>query len=80
MKICPHCGAELKDKATFCKECGSDTETGWKEGAEFVDLETPDYDEIVENEFGKRNRWSSKIASLFVVGILLFPFVLAFIF
>ena len=80
MKICPHVGAEWKDKATFCRECGSETEAERQEGAEFVDLETPDYDEIVEKEFGKRNRWSSKIASLFVVGILLFAFVLAFIF
>ena len=50
--ICPHCGAELKQGATFCPHCGSDADTGWKEGAEFTDLETPDYDEILENEFG----------------------------
>ena len=50
--ICPHCGAELKNGATFCPHCGSDADTGWKEGAEFTDLETPDYDEILENEFG----------------------------
>ena len=37
---------------TFCPHCGSDADTGWKEGAEFTDLETPDYDEIAENEFG----------------------------
>lgn len=49
---CPHCHSELKDNATFCPHCGSDANTGWKEGAEFTDLETPDYDEILENEFG----------------------------
>ena len=52
MNICPHCGAELKEGAKFCPHCGSDKDTGWSEGAEFTDLETPDYDEILENEFG----------------------------
>lgn len=50
--ICPHCGAELKDGATFCRYCGSDKNTGWKDGAEFSDEELPDYEEILENEFG----------------------------
>ena len=50
--LCPHCHSELKDNATFCPHCGSDKDTGWSEGAEFTDLETPDYDEILENEFG----------------------------
>lgn len=50
--ICPHCGAELKPGAKFCPHCGSDETTGWAEGAEFADEELPDYDEIVENEFG----------------------------
>ena len=50
--LCPHCHAELKDDATFCPHCGSDAETGWAEGAEFADEELPDYEEIVENEFG----------------------------
>lgn len=52
MKICPHCGAELKDGAKFCPHCGSDETTGWADGAEFANEELPDYDEIVENEFG----------------------------
>ena len=52
MTHCPHCGAELKKGATFCPHCGSDKNTGWKEGAEYSDLDLPDYDEIVENEFG----------------------------
>ena len=52
MTNCPHCGAELEKGATFCPHCGSDKNTGWKEGAEYSDIETPDYDEILENEFG----------------------------
>lgn len=50
--ICPHCGAEIKPDATFCPHCGSDKDTGWAEGAEFADEELPDYEEILENEFG----------------------------
>ena len=49
---CPHCNSPIKDDATFCPHCGSDADTGWKDGAEFADLETPDYGEIIENEFG----------------------------
>ena len=51
MNYCPHCHSPLKENASFCPHCGSDKDTGWSEGAEFTDLETPDYDEIVENEF-----------------------------
>mgnify|MGYP003571567962 CR=1 FL=1 len=69
-KICPHCGAELQIDAIFCPHCGSDSETGWKEGAESADLELPDYNEILENEFGTKKKTSSTIASAIVGGIL----------
>ena len=68
--ICPHCHSELKDNATFCPHCGSDSETGWKEGAESANLELPDYDEILENEFGEKKKSSSKIVSAIIGGIL----------
>lgn len=58
MNYCPHCHSPLKENATFCPHCGSDKDTGWSEGAEFTDLETPDYDEIVENEFGSKKKAS----------------------
>ncbi|SHK33413.1 zinc ribbon domain-containing protein [Fibrobacter sp. UWEL] len=51
--LCPHCGAEIKPDATFCRHCGSDKNTGWKDGAEFAGEELPDYEEIIENEFGE---------------------------
>ena len=60
--LCPHCHSEIKDDATFCPHCGSDADTGWKEGAEFTDLETPDYDEIVENEFGEKKNKANPFA------------------
>ncbi len=28
---CPHCGAELKEGAKVCHNCGSDEETGWSD-------------------------------------------------
>ena len=60
--LCPHCHSEIKDNATFCPHCGSDKDTGWSEGAEFTDLETPDYDEIVENEFGEKKKKANPLA------------------
>lgn len=60
--LCPHCHSEIKDNATFCPHCGSDKNTGWSEGAEFTDLETPDYDEILENEFGEKKNKANPLA------------------
>ena len=60
--LCPHCHSEIKDNATFCPHCGSDKDTGWSEGAKFTDLETPDYDEIVENEFGEKKNKANPLA------------------
>lgn len=70
MKICPHCGAEIPEGAISCRECGSDAKTGWSEGAENSDLETPDYDEILENEFGSRKKRTSRILTAIVGGVL----------
>ena len=71
MKYCPHCDSELKDNATFCHHCGSDKNTGWKEGAEYSDLDLPDYDEIVENEFGEKKKKSSPLTIVAVVIVVL---------
>lgn len=70
MKICPHCGAEIPEGAISCRECGSDAKTGWSEGAENSDLEMPDYDEILENEFGSRKKRTSRILTAIVGGVL----------
>jgi uncharacterized membrane protein YvbJ len=87
MNICPHCGAELKEGAKFCPHCGSDKETGWSEGAEFTDLETPDYDEIVENEFGddpgspyaKKKNGLGRIIGTIAAIIVALAFIAAFV-
>jgi glutaredoxin len=69
--ICPHCHSELKQGATFCPHCGSDKNTGWKEGAEYSDLDLPDYDEIVENEFDEKKKKSSPLTIVAVVIVVL---------
>jgi hypothetical protein len=69
---CPQCGAPLKPTASACPECGSDWHTGWSSGAE-VDWETPDYDELLEKEFGEKPpaRPRHKAKMLFI-GVLAF--------
>ncbi|MFA6623003.1 MAG: zinc ribbon domain-containing protein [Fibrobacteraceae bacterium] len=65
--VCPHCGEPLPPGAISCRHCGSDAQTGWKEGSDFTDLETPDYDEIVEHEFGKpKKKWGMIIVAVIV--------------
>lgn len=60
--ICPHCGSQVKASAKACPHCGSDENTGWKDGAAYADEELPDYDEILENEFGEDSRGKKKKA------------------
>ncbi|MCF0220678.1 MAG: zinc-ribbon domain-containing protein [Fibrobacter sp.] len=87
MKLCPHCNAELKDDASFCRHCGSDMNTGWKEGAAFSFEELPDYEEILENEFGddprspyaKKNKGFGGIAGTIAAIIVAMAFVAAMV-
>ena len=39
---CPHCGAVLAARASFCRECGSDAQTGWSEAADTGGVDVPD--------------------------------------
>ncbi len=68
MWSCPHCGSELKKSATSCKNCGSDSETGWSElcyldGADWVHEEW-------EPEKEKRKNWSVFVLVI-LVGIII---------
>jgi len=69
--ICPYCGAELSDHAIACRSCGSDAQTGGSESAS-ADWELPDYDEIIENEFGKKKKphWPVVIISCILIIIM----------
>lgn len=59
-ETCPVCGADLPRKAKACPECGSDESTGWSERATTQSLGLPDdefdYDEFVQEEFGRPRR------------------------
>ena len=60
---CPHCGAELATTATFCRECGSSSDSGWSDetvddyveegfgGDAYFEDDEFDYDEYVQREF-----------------------------
>ena len=56
--VCPICGEDVPPKALACPECGADHESGWREEAgSFAGSDLPDdhfdYDEFLENEFGR---------------------------
>lgn len=79
LKICPHCGEPVPKGAIRCRHCGSDARTGWSEDAESSLWELPDYDEILENEFGKEKSRRSSKAKAVAVGALAVILSLAFI-
>lgn len=64
-EFCPHCGAEVRDGARACPECGSDEQTGWSDQAQADRLGLPDesfdYAEFVQRELKgrppRRRRW-----------------------
>jgi len=61
-RVCSHCGAPLKRKASFCRECGSDLDTGWSPLAQSGGLPglptfaEDEYEAFLAREFGKRGR------------------------
>ncbi len=82
---CPHCGADVAETAKFCRECGSDDETGWKddftadqgyeEGDDF------DYDDFLRREFPDQapaTPTTSKSLAFVVIVVLLLLSMLLF--
>jgi hypothetical protein len=67
-EICPHCGADVPDRAKACPECGSTEETGWSEEAATDRLDLPgqsfDYEEFTEREFGAAAKRSTRTRPL----------------
>ena len=65
--VCPHCGHDVPIDALACRECGSDNETGWSEGADVWDAGIPggygpeedfDYDEFIDQEMPRHQTHS----------------------
>ena len=74
---CPHCGADIRADATFCRHCGSSDSDGWREDwAGDDEGEDFDYDSFVEEHFSDRLA-STTLAPLWrlVVLLLLLSFV-----
>jgi hypothetical protein len=51
---CPHCGAEIKADANFCRHCGSSDTDGWSETWADDAEDDFDYEEFAEENFSPR--------------------------
>lgn len=83
--VCPHCGAELSDDTKFCRECGSDEQTGWSTDAEKDTSGIPseyteaDYNDFIEKEFGRpKNR--KKLLGLITTALIIIGLVILLVF
>jgi uncharacterized membrane protein YvbJ len=78
--VCPHCGADVASQANFCRECGSDVDTGWSEYAEYGGLDLPDEAEDMYEEQAARaapTLWQQIVVATAIL-LLLFFFYWAF--
>ncbi len=82
MVPCPHCGADIRANARFCRNCGSSDADGWREGwqDDGSDDDDFDYDAFVEENFSDRltNPTTAPLWRLVAV-VLLIIFVLGFL-
>jgi RNA polymerase subunit RPABC4/transcription elongation factor Spt4 len=80
-EVCPHCGADVPRHAKACPGCGADEKTGWSDSAYADHLGIPeekfDYDEFVQEEFGRPAvkprgiHWIWWLTALMLVGLFL---------
>ncbi len=86
--VCPHCGEDLPQHATFCRECGASDQSGWNEEDAWDDPEPSDlddsdfdYDEFIAREFPDQAErhaglWSFKWSLAAAVAVLLIALLL----
>jgi hypothetical protein len=72
---CPVCGEDVPKNALACQECGSDHNSGWREGASVYDgLDLPD-DSFDDGEFVTQEFQASRRQSVnpvwWITGVLL---------
>lgn len=77
-ETCPQCGAEFKAGRLACQECGSDSNTGWKDAEEidYQSLELPSAEDVEVDPrtgLGRRRspRWILIAALLALIGFVL---------
>ena len=75
-EVCPHCGAELRLNALFCRQCGASEDSGWGDDSEAwsepwttsdneeeedsYQADDFDYDEFISREFPEYAEPSNK--------------------
>lgn len=69
---CPHCGEPISERATSCRHCGSDAETGWHEDVDYYSVDLPEDDEPASSSGAGPGK--SIIAWVCVFGVMLFVF------
>ena len=85
-RSCPHCGADVPDRALACPECGSDAETGWADvetqhDAAFGEFTEEDYENVLRDLPGAPPpaRSGREVALIVVAAIALLAFLVAFV-
>jgi uncharacterized membrane protein YvbJ len=68
---CPHCGAEIRADAHFCRHCGSSDSDGWRGDTESEGLDEFDYDEYLAENFPESTRVRESASIWRVVALVL---------
>jgi hypothetical protein len=72
---CPQCGEEFPAERPACPHCGSDAQTGWKEGHDFHEFTDDDYDEVVADIEGRDDlnspKWRRRRRLIVVTGLII---------
>lgn len=78
---CPHCGAAIGAKATFCRHCGGSDSDAWRDEGEIdTDIDDFDYEQFVDENFSERvTNTQTPTLWRFVAVMLLLLFALSFL-
>jgi hypothetical protein len=72
---CPHCGADVRQGARVCRECGSDAATGWLDEAEIdyqrVDLPSGYRDDAPGDDLAPARLPAWAVVTAWLLAILL---------